>query len=153
MSKKNKRVEILNEPKTQKHTKSAIEPNNYDKLPASWGFSKLIRGGKWDVSADDWKIWNNKILPQLMKFEGMTWAQIKVIPKDGKNGGNKHHHVPIESFTEAGKKEVKKYNLHYDEMFSLRLSNLERIFGVLDKGILHIIWYDDKHEICKIKNR
>ena len=93
-----------------------------------------------------------KVLPKLHSFEGMNWAEIKVVPKDGKNGGNKHHNISIEDFTSQGKREYEKQNMHYDEMFSIRLSNKERLFGILEKGVFHIVWYDPNHEIAKIKN-
>lgn len=143
-----KKVKHSVSPSEEKQTKRENEPGNYDTLFASWAFSKIQRGGLWDITQKDWIIWNDRILSKLSSLESMTWAEIKVIPKDGRKGGNKHHNISVEDFSKKAKDELKRLNLHYDELFSLRLTNRERIFGFLERGTLYLIWYDAEHEIC-----
>ena len=110
-NKKQKNVTYTNEPSGQKKVKHRIspseekmtkrenEPGNYDTLFASWAFSKIQRGGLWDITQKDWRIWNERILPKLSSMESMTWAEIKAVPKDGRKGGNKHHNILVKEFS------------------------------------------------------
>ena len=134
-----------------KKVKYDTEPGNFDRLNPSWQFHRSVLEGKWNITCDDWKIFRETIFPKLREFETLTWAIIKTIPKTGRNGGNMHHNISVEEFTKEGKEEMEKQHLHYDELFSLRLDNKKRLFGILDKGVFHIVWYDSNHEIAKTK--
>ena len=35
-----------------------------------------------------------------------------------------------------------------DEVMSLRLTGQKRIFGYMEVGVMHILWWDPEHEIC-----
>ncbi|MEK8020615.1 MAG: hypothetical protein VSS75_027425 [Candidatus Parabeggiatoa sp.] len=116
------------------------------KLPSSdidkpvWQFSLLDWEGPWgwrDVKANQWQ----QILQKLGHFETRTWADIK---SDGNN-----HTVLIQKNPNS---EVLKRltEIHLDdieELFSLRLSGKERLWGILDNHIFKILWWDPNHEV------
>ncbi len=143
---KNKQTKIPSKTNSSKKTVQLNNPDNYDKLYASWRFSKINLGCKWCLSQNDWKHWELYVLPKLRDFEKMTWSEIKSIPKA--TGGTKHHNIEITRLTKEAQSEMQNCNLIYDEIFSLRLTGVQRIFGILEKGVLDIVWFDDKHEIC-----
>ncbi|RKZ46349.1 MAG: hypothetical protein DRR00_24365, partial [Candidatus Parabeggiatoa sp. nov. 3] len=40
-----------------------------------------------------------------------------------------------------------------DELFSLRLSGKERLWGILDNHILKILWWDANHDVWPSKKK
>ena len=146
--KNSKKVKYDNFDNNGKKTIQSTDPNSYDTRFASWGFSKRALNSKWAISRNDWKLWENEILPGLKDHEGMTWAQIKNAQKNGKSS-SKNHNISVGDLISEAQKELNKiFRKQYDEIFSLRIGGTKRIYGFLEKGVLYIVWYDDKHEIC-----
>ena len=73
----------------------------------------------------------------------MTWNQISI---DGKK---QNHSVAIAQLSKETQKRLVEINIiDIDELFSLRLSGRERIWGILDKGVLNLLWWDPNHRVC-----
>lgn len=122
-------------------------PESYDQLKVSWGVTFLDRNGPWGFdSVDKSTLWN-QIYPKLRAFESMTWSEIKRAKKQ-------NHSVQVSKLDKLAQKRMIDLGLgEFDELFSLRLSSRERLFGILAGGILMVIWYDPRHEVCPVKKR
>ena len=73
----------------------------------------------------------------------MTWDQILV------KGKKSHHLVEITKLCKAAQDYLAETSIEdIDEVLSLRLSGTERIWGILDRGVVELLWWDPKHEIC-----
>lgn len=116
------------------------------KLPSSdtdkpvWRFSLLDWDGPWgwrDIEALKWQ----EILQKLGYFETRTWADIK--------SDRNNHSVEIQNSPnpEVPKRLAEIHQEDIDELFSLRFSGKERLWGILDNHILKILWWDPHHEI------
>jgi hypothetical protein len=83
------------------------------------------------------------IRQKLIQFEAKDWNQIFVIEK-------KHNHsVPVIEFDCPKAKKWMRENLpDQDELWTLRLSGPERIWGVFREGVFHVLFWDPAHQIC-----
>lgn len=81
-----------------------------------------------------------EIQRKLGAFEGMTWSDIE-------RAGS--HNVAIDKLSKPARDrltEIKQDDL--DELFSLRLSGKERIWGIRDRSVLRLLWWDPEHAVC-----
>lgn len=61
----------------------------------------------------------------------------------------RNHHVSVRDFIpEAQKRLAGIFNEEYQELYSLRLSGKERLWGIIEGGVFYIVWYDKHHEVC-----
>lgn len=96
-----------------------------------------------------------EILYIIRSYESMTWSEIKKATH-GFSNKSKNHFIPIcECSREAQKRYMECFdeNIAEDEVFSLRLSNKERIFGIVTKGVFKALWWDPEHKVYKSKKR
>jgi hypothetical protein len=109
-----------------------------DQAKPVWRFSLLDWDGPWgwrDVEANKWQ----EILQKLGHFETRTWADIK---SDGNAVDIQNSPNP-----EASKRLTEIHLDDIEELFSLRLSGKERIWGILDNHIFKLLWWDPNHEV------
>jgi len=126
-------------PAEQWKTQTGQLPSNDLDKPV-WKLSLLDWDGPWgwrDIKANQWQ----QILQKLGYFETRTWADIK---SDGNN-----HAVFIQNCPnpETLKRLTEIHLDDIEELFSLRLSGKERIWGILDNHIFKILWWDPNHEV------
>ena len=89
--------------------------------------------------------WWSNIFPKLRDFESMTWAEI-LRASGGRSSGNNNHPVKTALLSQSAKSRLA--DLQQDdaeELFSLRLSGTERIYGIRDRRALKLLWYDRYH--------
>ena len=148
MAKKNKVVkqkEIASNSKIPKHVE---DPESfYDKVPV-WSFKLLDNNyDKWGfIHVDNI---NETIINKLKDYEGMTWDEI-IKETGGKKHGNNNHYENISDLIPEAQNRWKELHLEeYDRIFSLRLTGLQRLYGILLNGVFKIVWFDPKHEIYK----
>lgn len=79
---------------------------------------------------------------KLASFESMTWSEILV------KGKKFHHSISVSDITVEAQDRLEAAGLGLEEVVSLRLSNLERVFGYLVNGVLVLLWWDPSHQIC-----
>jgi len=124
-------------PSSHWKTRPGKHPNSEQEKPA-WQFYQLDWDGPWGcVDAKKWQ----EILQKLGHFETRTWADIK---SDGNN-----HAVEIQNSPNPSvpKRLLEIHLDDIDELFSLRLSGKERVWGILEGHILKILWWDPNHEV------
>jgi len=82
----------------------------------------------------------HRIRERLKDFESMTWNQII---------GQDSHLIPrTDLCTDAQRKLTQLKQDDVDEVFSLRITGKERVFGIWEAGILRLLWWDPEHKIC-----
>lgn len=70
----------------------------------------------------------------------MTWSGVM---------GNGSHPVPLDNLTTEAVRRLEEIGqADVDELFSLRLSGKERIWGIRDRHILKVLWWDPDHLVC-----
>lgn len=140
-------------PETEKKPRVQYDINSPDSLNPVWQLSKLDYG--WEHSWD--KIgrerWENTILPFLRNLETMSWHQIKTAA-GGKTSGTNSHNIPIERLSKNARERLEAIQQDdIDDLFSLRFTGKGRIWGVKDRNILRIIWFDFDHAICPMLDK
>lgn len=122
-----------------------VDPNGYLSETPKWAFKMCdMEHPKWAVKTS---AFGEKILPKLASFEGLTWSEIQSA-SGGRSHGTNSHFEKVTDLIKEAQNRIIELNIHTDDVFSLRLSGTERLYGTLSDGIFNIIWYDPKHEVC-----
>jgi hypothetical protein len=90
---------------------------------------------------------DHKLLDHLKSRENMQWKAL-MTQAGGKKSGTNSHSIPIHNLIKEAKDRITELGIDADELTSVRLTGTERVFGILEEGVLDIIWFDRKHEIC-----
>lgn len=87
-----------------------------------------------------------RIRKRLAAFESMTWSEILV------RGKKRHHSIPVSEIVRQAQKRLTVLGQQdVESLVSLSLGGKERIWGILELGVLKILWWDPKHLICPSK--
>ena len=144
MAKKTKRIPLHD--KVTSRNKATIQrenPDNYLSMRPAWRFHRAVPAERiWSIYQNDGKSFVEHILPKLREIENMSWTNIIQSEK------HKSHNVEIGSLTKKAQNELQELKIYQDELFSLRLTSKKRLWGILEEGVLNILWYDPEHEIC-----
>lgn len=147
MAKKKKKVIEAVEVSNKKVAKEKEDALAYKKQFPVWRFNRYDQSHpKWCINKKDFY---SDLMTKLISFEGMTWHEIEAT-SGGRKAGTNHHFIRVADLIKDAQKRLDELNLYYDELFSLRLSSKERLFGILENGVYHILWYDAYHEICPV---
>lgn len=110
-------------------------------------------GGDWSRSRVTAQIWGEEILPKLWGFDSMTWGEI-IKASGGRPAGTNHHFVKVENLSKAARDRLREIEQDdIEELFSLRLDAKKRIYGIQDRQILELLWYDPDHTVYSMKPR
>jgi hypothetical protein len=139
---KSKKPKWEREPSPSKIAKFASNPDGYNDRNPAWRISKIemVDPFGWhNLNAQEIK----DIQTKLSEFESMTWNEISV------QGKKQHHSVTIDQLSKEAQTRLKEKNIvDIDELFSLRLSGQQRVWGILEQGILNLLWWDPNHQVC-----
>jgi hypothetical protein len=81
------------------------------------------------------------LVSKLQSFGTMSWAEV-----EGKTGS---HFVSVEAFSSNAQNRLSALNQEdIDSLFSLRITGKERLWGIRDRAMLKLIWWDPEHEVC-----
>ena len=70
----------------------------------------------------------------------MNWVDL------GRNGS---HHIPVSRIIPQARKRLEEiHQADIDDLYSLRLTGVQRIIGIRDRNNLKILWWDPEHEVC-----
>lgn len=138
-----KQPKSLSIPSKDKSPRAAPSETFYHLRP-SWRVARMetVDPFGWHLIPAD-KIY--EIRRKLGGFEGQTWCDIIT------RSQNNHHFMAVTKiFTDA---QNRLNTLHLDDtdaLFSLRLSGTERIWGILDNGVLLVLWWDPFHLVYPV---
>nr|DAF80646.1 MAG TPA: hypothetical protein [Caudoviricetes sp.] len=117
-----------------------------DDSPFRWTLKYCLwQHSGWQITAP--KMAN--IVNTLQELETRKWGEIKSDSGGKAKGhGTNSHFIPISKLPKAEAKEYLKldYGDKYDKIFSLRISSMERLIGVVDMGLFKILWFNPNHE-------
>ena len=89
-----------------------------------------------------------EVRAKLANFESMTWNQILI---DGKK---KNHAIQINQLSAEARRRLTELRLDdIDELVSLGLSGKQRIFGIRDRDVLMLLWWDPNHRVCPARKK
>ncbi|HAT1802334.1 TPA: hypothetical protein I8Z04_000991 [Legionella pneumophila] len=139
MNKKKKQPKVLNTPAPDK-TPKFIERTSNDADSISWSFSMIDNDGPWGFNSICRNRLHELLTSELKNKESLNWAQLK-------QSGS--HNVEKYQLIKDAQERLCMLRLEdLDELFSLRISGKERIWGIRHGNILKIMWWDPDHEIC-----
>jgi hypothetical protein len=126
-------IRVKESPGSTDHQTPAWQFHRCDEDHSLWGWSKLKENE------------HLEIIKLLYGFEKMPWNQIKQAA-GGRSSGTNHHPLPIDGFTKEAQKRLEQLKLDdNDELFSLRLNNTLRLYGIRDGRVLRFVWHDPHH--------
>ncbi len=157
MSKKDKRQPKINYNPANKEIRAHYEPHNRvprvkedpestEHLTPAWQFHRCDdEHTLWGWGKLDGKAYLD-IIKNLHGFETMTWNQIKQAA-GGRSSGTNNHTLSIDEFVKEAKKRLEELKIsdEYEKLFSLRLENKLRLYGIRDGRVLRFIWHDPYH--------
>lgn len=83
------------------------------------------------------------IREKLANFETMSWAEILVDAK------KYNHQISVDQICQAATERLRELKLDdVDQLLSLRLQATQRVWGLLERGVVTLLWWDPNHEIC-----
>lgn len=128
--------------------KHVCDPASFDKMPLRIRFDLL------DFEHDLWG-WEKLSSDQYIHFlkfirslEKQSWAEIK-LTAGGRSHGTNNHALEIAKFNKEAQKRLHELNLDMiigDTLFSLRVNNVTRVYGVRNEEYFRPIWHDPYHD-------
>lgn len=87
------------------------------------------------------------IMEKLANLESMSWTEIQ--------SGTGSHLVGVDGIIKQARERIFALNKQQwaDNLFSIRLSNKERLWGFLRLGIFHVFWWDPEHQVYPSKKK
>src|SRR6266496_3343135 len=114
------------------HEDIVYDPNDSSGTAILHTFSKSIDGA----------------LMELLKArESTTWG-VLLTQTGGRTKGTNSHHILMKNLIRDAQKRAAELDIVEYQLLSLRLDGTHRVFGILEEGVLNIIWFDRDHEIC-----
>lgn len=126
----------------EKKQPKATASTSYHNLHPSWRLGRIAMQhpfGCHELNPNEWKrLWSH-----LRDLEKKQWQEILVI------GKKFNHNIEIGRLSSLVQNRLKELfsPLDFDELLSLRLSGQERIWGVLDRGVVTLLWWDPNHDV------
>lgn len=146
--KKNKRPKSIIEISFEKKARggSKVDREKYEEKKISWKFSMIDTGGEWTFKNIKKDYFWNHLLSKLKNLESQTVSEF-IIPEH-------NHKIKKCSLCKEAQKRLIKIKLDdYDEFYSVHITSIKRLWGILEGSNFKILWWDPKHEICPIKRR
>ncbi|MBK9166588.1 MAG: hypothetical protein IPM24_03890 [Bryobacterales bacterium] len=135
-----KRPNARFDPPESKQPRTGGNPQSYWSANPSWRIRKLVwkdRFGWHKVQPEQLE----SIRSKLGDFEERTWGEIL----NARN--NPNHPIPFHKLCDDARRRFRDENAP-EAVVSLRLSGRERIWGVMENGVLSLLWWDPEHEVC-----
>jgi len=139
MGKKKKQPFVQKSPNPSKKP-TAVAIIDWEKFHPAWSVKNLemVHPDFGWQKIDEQKL--NEIREKLGNFESMTWHEILVKSK------KQNHSVSIPELSNMAIKHLQDmHQIDIDHLISLHLSGKERIWGIKDRNILILLWWDPGH--------
>lgn len=125
----------------------AEDPESYLKQKPVWRFSDFDWESDWGFSSCAHRIENMRehIESHLAWLESMTWGEI-LKASGGRSNGNNSHPIDRDKFKTDVQKRLEDRKIFADTLFSLRLDQGTRLYGVREGNCLRIVFFDPFHK-------
>ncbi len=126
-------------PKSQYH-------DDWREMRPSWGISllEMVDPFGWHIaSAEEMQ----QVRAKLAAFESMTWKQILY------EGGYRNHFIGKDRICpEALARLVALGQDDVDSVMSLGITQMGRVFGIMEHNVLKVLWWDPNHQVCPVEH-
>lgn len=127
-------------PVSEKQPRGADKARGADSECITWQFRALDPDGPWGWRGVDPAVIWDRILRRARDLESMTWAQIM---------STGSHPISVGDLAPEAQRRLEAIGqADVDELFSLRFTGKERLWGIRDRHVLKVLWWDPEHEIC-----
>jgi hypothetical protein len=131
---------------TPTHNKK--EPKGGDRVESEnsrnfcWRTDWIDLDGPWSFrNASCEKIWK-EIVPRLHDFETQTWGELYGL----KNGST--HPMPVDKIEQDAQDRLRSLGRdEFETLFQLNVRGGIRLWGIRDRQIFYLIWYDPNHSV------
>jgi hypothetical protein len=117
---------------------------NSEQEKLSWQVSLVDYEGDWgwqSIDANTLKF----IIDKLAQFETMKWAEVL---------STGSHPLQVKHLCAAAQQRLQELHVEdEDELFSLRLSAKQRLWGIRDRHLYKILWYDPNHTVYPVEKK
>lgn len=144
---RNKQVKSISIVTSAREPRKTSDPISYYDINPSWRISRieLVDPYGWHT-LDINLIASIKI--KLSCFETMTWREILMDAK------KQNHFVSISDLSSQAQAHLKNTGQDdIDQLVSLRLTGTQRVWGIWEKGVLNLLWWDPYHQVCSSKKK
>lgn len=123
------------------------DPVSYLQQFPVWKFRDFDWDGPWGYAtcASHVEKLRTHIADHLANFETMTWAEI-LAASGGRRAGNNHHEMDADKLKPAALTRLRGKGINADTIFSLRLDQGTRLYGVREGNCLRIALFDPHHK-------
>lgn len=167
-------------PISKEHVSNSKTPKTIEQVGGYYGKSPAWRFSKSDVDHPRWSVRephedifhdpddptgtkighvfsksvDSELIEGLKSREIMTWSEILTQNGGrGKKGGTNSHFIPMYNLVKEAQDRAAELNILEDGLISLRITSKKRVFGIMEDGVLNIVWFDRSHEICPAVRR
>ena len=130
-------------PHPQKIPRRKEKVSQIEEEHISWHLRILDKSGHWNwKEIDETTIWK-EIHSKLSEFERKTWKEILIKEK------HRNHSILVSEICPEAQKRLRKIKQDdIDELVSLRLTGQKRVWGIKERNILKVLWWDPNHTVC-----
>lgn len=90
----------------------------------------------------------NYLVPKLKNIESTKWHEFEK-ETFGRNNKSKHHWVKVTDLIKKAQHRLCELKLDdYEELYSIRLTGTQRIWGIRFQNYYKLLWFDFNHSIC-----
>lgn len=111
-----------------------------DSGPVLWSFSLIDNDGPWGFNLICKNELHKLVTSGFKDKEGINWASLKT--------SGSHNVAKNKLISSAQKRLAEKLLDDRDELFSMRFTGKQRIWGIREGNVFKILWWDPNHEIC-----
>lgn len=140
MAKKNKRArQTVQVPDRGKVPRGASVDQSAGQL-FHWNLDDVDLDGPFGWHRSEIRQLLKMVFPRLKQLETMTWGHI---PTTGS------HAIEVGKLCkEAQDRLLELGRAEYDTVYSIRLKGKPRLFGIKDRAVLRVLWWDPEHKVC-----
>jgi len=137
-----KHPKIEKAPSLSKQPKAGGDPTSFHQMKPSWRIARMEFVDPFGWHALD-TLTVGVIRTKLGQFETMTWSDILVRAK------KRNHSVEVGKLCPEARKRLEHLKFDdIDQLVSLHLTGIQRVWGILNNGVLTLLWWDPKHRVC-----
>lgn len=127
-------------PSDKKEARGIRKAEKHANAFCTWDTTCIDCDGKWSWINIDPKTWWDHICPSKTDFQKMKWSEIK---------GPRHHAISVSKIIPQAQQRLNEIRQDdIDTLFSFAVGSLPRIWGIKDRNIFRVLWWDPNHEIC-----
>ncbi len=142
--KKNKNPKSNINPQTGKKVPKVSSHTNVNQRQFRWSVKFIDLEGRWGWDKICIKNLFETVISKLLNFETMKWSEIE---------GNKNHLVDVQKLHKEAKHRLREQKIVASQLFSLRITGEQRIWGHRDRDCFYLLWWDPNHEVCPSKKK